>query len=248
MSTFNTRAIVIKTQDYKESDKIVWMYSEKLGKISTIAKGAKKNRSKFFSTTLSFCFGNYLLYKGKAMYTLNEGEMIESFQGLLMDLETITYASYFCELIDIAVQEEESNRELFKDLVTAFYFMKNKVGDLDTLARIFEIRILKATGYELNLQNCTRCKSKISSSNYIDLQYLGGICDDCAKENGIKINNGVFNILKYLSQIPLEKSYRIVIPDNLKEEIYKVLNLIICQNYFRKPKSLETLNLLKGVK
>lgn len=182
------------------------------------------------------------------MYTLNEGEIIESFQGLLMDLETITYATYFCELIDIAVQEEESNRELFKDLVTAFYLMKNKASDLHTLARIFEIKILKATGYDLNFQNCTICKTKISSSNYMDLRYLGGICDNCEKENGIKISNGVYNILKYLSQIPLEKSYRIVIPDNLKEEIYKVLNLIICQNYFRKPKSLETLNLLKGVK
>ncbi|WP_343769571.1 DNA repair protein RecO [Clostridium malenominatum] len=248
MSIFDTRAVVIKTQDYKESDKIVWFYSEKLGKISTIAKGAKKNRSKFFSSTLSFCFGNYTFYRGKGMYTLNEGEVVESFQGLLMDLETITYASYFCELIDIAVGEEESDRELFKDMITAFYFMKNKVGDLETLARIFELRVLRATGYNLNLQNCTQCRSKISSADYISLQYLGGICNDCEKKNGIKITNGVYNILKYLNEISLEKSYRITIPDNLKEGIYEVLNQIISQNYFRKPKSLETLNLLKGVK
>lgn len=92
------------------------VFSEKLGKISVIAKGAKKNRSKLFSSTLSFCYGNYNVYKGKGMYTLNEGDIIDSFQSLLSDLETITYASYFCELIDIALNEEESNRQLFKDL------------------------------------------------------------------------------------------------------------------------------------
>lgn len=182
------------------------------------------------------------------MYTLNEGEVVESFQGLLMDLETITYASYFCELIDIAALEEESDRELFKDMVTAFYFMKNKVGDLETLARIFELRVLRATGYNLNLQSCTQCRSRITSSDYINLQYLGGVCNNCEKKNGIKITNGVYNILKYLNEISLEKSYRVTIPDNLKEGIYEALNTIISQSYFRKPKSLETLNLLKGVK
>ena len=48
------------------------------------------------------------------MYTLNEGEIIDSFQSLLGDLETITYASYFCELIDISMTEETSVSSLNK--------------------------------------------------------------------------------------------------------------------------------------
>lgn len=221
LSIFDTRAVVIKTQDYKEWDKIIWFFSEKLGKISVIAKGAKKNRSKLFSSTLSFCYGNYNVYKGKGMYTLNEGDIIDSFQSLLSDLETITYASYFCELIDIALNEEESNRQLFKDFVGAFYLMKNKAVDLETLARIFELNILKASGYGLNLDKCSICRKKLSSSNYMSFQYLGGICGECEKINGIKISHASYNIIKYLNNLPLEKSYRIVIPNGLKEEIYK---------------------------
>lgn len=237
---------MIKTQDYKESDKIVWLFSEKLGKISVIAKGAKKNRSKLFSSTLSFCYGNYLVYRGKGMYTLNESDIIESFQSLLSDLETITYASYFCELIDIAMTEEESNRELFKDIIACFYFMKNKVGDLETLSRIFELKVLNATGYGLNLDRCCICRNKLNSSNYMSLQYLGGVCENCQRINGIHISNATYNIIKYLNNLPLEKSYRVTIPNGLKKDIYKVLSTIISQNYFKKPKSLETLNFLKG--
>ncbi|MBE6064607.1 DNA repair protein RecO [Clostridium cochlearium] len=245
MSVFNTRALVIKTQDYKEWDKIIWFFTEKLGKISVIAKGAKKNSSKFFSASLPFCYGNYIFYKGKGMHTLNEGEIVESFQDFLSDLDTITYASYFCELIDICFPEGESNRMLFKELITAFYLMKTKAVDLETLARVFELRILKATGYELSLDKCSICKEKITSSNYISLQYLGGVCNNCIKSNGIDISNASYNIIKYLNRLPIEKTYRISIPDNLKKEIYDILKYIISQNYIRKPKSLEILNISK---
>ncbi|WP_186431094.1 DNA repair protein RecO [Clostridium sp. BSD9I1] len=245
MAIFQTRALVLKTQDYKESDRLIWFYTEKLGKISAIAKGAKKNRSKYFSNTLTFTYGDYILYRGKGMYTLNEGTIIDSFQGILSDFDTISYASYLCELIDISMAEEESNRELFKELVTAFYLMKNNACDLETLARVFEMNILRATGYGLNLHKCSICKEPISSADYISIQYLGGVCTKCPKLNGMRVSPAAYNIIKYLNNLALEKSYRVTIPSNLKEEIEKLLGNIIAQSYIRKPKSLETLNFIK---
>lgn len=177
------------------------------------------------------------------MYTLNEGDILESFQDLLNELDTITYASYFCELIDICIPEGESNRLLFKEFVTAFYLMRTKAVDLETLARVFELKILKATGYGLNLDKCSICKEKITSSNYISLQYPGGVCNNCKKVNGIEITNASYNIIKYLNKLSIEKTYRITIPDNLKKEIYDILKHIISQNYIKKPKSLEVLNI-----
>ncbi|MEA4826295.1 MAG: DNA repair protein RecO, partial [Clostridium sp.] len=133
LSIFKTRAIVIKTQDFKENDKLIWLFTEKLGKVSAIARGAKRSKSKFLSSTQPFCFGEYILYRGKNLYNINEVQIIDSFQGILKDIDTITYGSYLCELILIGLQEEESNRDLFKDFIKAFYFMKNNVVDLQIL-------------------------------------------------------------------------------------------------------------------
>ena len=99
-----------------------------------------------------------MLFKGRNLYTINEITIIDSFQQLLKNLDTITYASYFNELIDITLENDEVQKELFKDLVTAFYFIKNDVMDIEILARAFEIRILKATGYGLNFDQCVRCR------------------------------------------------------------------------------------------
>ncbi len=215
-----------------------------MGKISTIAKGSKKSSNKLFTNTLQFCYGDYVVFKGKSLYVINESSVIESFQQLLNDLDTLTYASYFCEMIDISMQDEESNRELFKLLITAFYLMKNNAVDIEILARAFEIKLLQATGYGFNLENCCICRKKISSSNYISFQYSGGVCNECSKVNGFNISYAAYNAIKYLSKIPLENVYRINLAKETKQEIYKVLSQFINQSYFRRPKSLDLLTSL----
>lgn len=118
-----------------------------------VAKGAQKNKNKFFALTLPFSYGDFVLYRGKNLYTINEGNVIDSFQEFLSDIETITYSSYLCELIDIALTEEESHRELFRLFVTAFYLIKNEVGDMETIIRAFEIKLLYMTGYWINFED-----------------------------------------------------------------------------------------------
>jgi len=46
MTLESTEALVVKTQKYQESSKIVTLYTRKLGKISVIAKGIRKTDSK----------------------------------------------------------------------------------------------------------------------------------------------------------------------------------------------------------
>ena len=197
------------------------------------------------SSTLPCCYGEFVLFKGKNLYTINEVTIIDSFQQLLRDMDTITYASYFNELIDIAMENEEVNKELFKELVTAYYFIKNDVMDIEVLARAFETKILKATGYELSFNNCVKCRKKITLSNNIDLQSYGPVCKDCEKLNSIYISNPTYNTLKFLNGFGMDKIHRIAVSQATKLELYKILSFIISQNYTRKPKSLEMLKFLK---
>lgn len=161
------------------------------------------------------------------------------------NLDDLTYASYLCELIDIAIQEEESDRELFKNFVSCFYLMSKKVVDLEVMARAFELKLLEATGYGLSLEYCCQCKRKINTSNYISFQYGGGVCDQCAKVNGMNVSYATYNILKFLVKVSIDKIYRVSMKKEEKDELYKVLSTIIAQNYTRKPKSLEIYAFLK---
>lgn len=179
------------------------------------------------------------------MFIISEGKTIESFQGLLNDLDTLTYGSYICELIDISMIDEESNHELFKTLVSVLYLLQSRAVDDEVLLRTYELRVLRNTGYEINYGHCALCRKNLDQCSYISLQYFGGVCDQCNKVNGINISKAAFSVLKFLNNAPLEKIYRLKVPDNIKKEIRKLLQIFISNNYSRIPKSLQMLDFIK---
>ena len=179
------------------------------------------------------------------MFILSEGKTIESFQGLLNDLGTLTYGSYVCELIDISMIDEESNREAFKVLATTLYLLKSRAVDDEILLRAYELKVLKCTGYEINFNQCAICRKKVEQCNYISIQYFGGVCDQCSKTQGINISKVAYNVLKYLNNIPLEKIYRLTVPEGAKKEMKNLLQIFISNNYSRIPKSLQMLDYIK---
>lgn len=245
LSILETKAVIIKTQDFKENDKLVWFYTEKLGKITAVVRGAKRSKSKFLALTLPLCYGEYMVYKGKNLYTLQEGKIINSFQGLLENLHKLTFSSYLCELIDIACSDNEINVELFRNLVTTLYLLNTNALDYELLIRAFELKLLKSTGYNLTLDSCSICRKKISSSNYISLSYYGGVCEECPREHGLFISKGAYNALRFLMNMNVDKLYRLNLNNDIKAEIEKVTTFLISNNYARKPKSLDMLKFIK---
>ena len=245
LSIEKTKAIIIKAIDYKENDKLIWAYCEELGKITFIAKGAKKSKSKNLSLTLPLCFGEYIFFKGRNLYNLQEGKIINSFQGLLNNLDKLTYSSYVCELIDICVQDSEVNKTLFREFITCLYLLNTDAMDYELLIRAFELRLLSATGYGLEFDKFCICKRSIGTSDYISLSHFGGVCVECNKEHGLYISRAGYNALRFLNNTPMDKIYRLNVNKDIKKQIEKVTTFIINSNYSRKPKSLEMLNYIK---
>lgn len=245
LSLHKVNAVVIKTIEFKENDKLVWLYTDRFGKIAAIAKGARKSRSKFLSLTLPLCYGEYILFKGKTLFNIQEGKIINSFQGLLDNLDKLTYSSYICELIDICTEEGEVNGELFKTFLTCIYLLNTNAIDYEILIRSFELKLLRATGYGLNLENCVSCRKKISVSNYISLSHYGGVCEKCLKEHGIYISRPAYNAIRFLINTPMDKIYKLNVSKEIKKDIGRVTTFIISSNYSKKPKSLEMLNYIK---
>ena len=245
LSLIKTKGVIIKSQDYKENDKIIRIYTEEAGKVSFIARGSKKSKSKFLSITLPLCYGEYVLFKGKNLYNLQEGKIINSFQGLLDNLEKLTYSTYICELIDICIEEGEVNKNLFREFITCLYLLSTDAMDYELLIRAFELRLLRVTGYGIIFDKCSICKKDIKTSQYISLSNYGGVCEECKKDHGIYISKATYNSLRFLNNTPMDKIYRLNITKEIKKEIEKVTTFIINSNYSRKPKSLEMLNYIK---
>jgi DNA repair protein RecO (recombination protein O) len=153
-----TPAIVLRAWPFGESDKIVSFLTEGYGKVTGIAKGAKRSRKRFVNTLEPFSLVN-LRFQDRPQSKLafvHACDMIRGFKDLTTSLEKIAYACYLMEITDGLTSEREENRSLFEHLREGLIFIEEKEASFLFLA-FFELKLLKLSGYQPMLENCRRC-------------------------------------------------------------------------------------------
>ena len=99
--------IIIRSIPYGESNSIVTLYTREAGKVTAMARGAKKPASRLAAVTQLFTHGSFLIRTGRGMGTLEQGEPIDSMRHIREDLEATAYASYIVEIVDRLTEDNE---------------------------------------------------------------------------------------------------------------------------------------------
>jgi hypothetical protein len=134
-----TEGIIIRTQDYGESNKIITVLTQEYGKISLMARGARKMKSRLSSVVQLFTYGQFLFFKGsaKSMGSLSQGEVLHSFRDLRQDLTKTAYAAYCAEWMDKVLTPDEPSGYAVQLLLQTFeYLAEDK--NASVLARLFD--------------------------------------------------------------------------------------------------------------
>jgi DNA repair protein RecO (recombination protein O) len=173
---YKTEGVIVRTRNLGEADKIVTMYTSARGKIVAVARGARRTRNRLLGVTQVFTHGRYLMFEGKSMDTLSQGEIIHSFQEIRDDLEKMAAAMYICELVDAFVEVEEANQETF-DLISNTLRMI-ETGVVKFALRVFELKIMQQLGYEPQLQTCTHCGGSVAEQVMFSREG-GAVCESC---------------------------------------------------------------------
>ena len=178
MSLYRTNAIVLRTRNLGEADRVLILLSEDFGKFEAVVKGARRGRSRFVGNTLPFNYLKALFFTGKSMDTLSQAELIHSFAQLREDLYKLAYATYWVELVDGFVPEREEVRELFRFLLAAFVVLE-RAAEPQLLNLAFEIRTLNYLGYRPELDHCAGCGEAFTIARYFSAAAGGMVCERC---------------------------------------------------------------------
>ena len=143
-TALRTEAIVLRTIDYGESDRIVTFCTADFGKIRGIAKGARRSRKRFANAIEPFCCSRILFSRRSpdSLALIEGSDVICHFPSIRADLEKTLSASYLIDLTDQFTLEDKKNEELFS-LLLGFLRLLEAVPAREALLRIFEIRLLK---------------------------------------------------------------------------------------------------------
>ncbi|WP_368504797.1 DNA repair protein RecO [Alkalihalophilus sp. As8PL] len=217
-------AIVIRTNDYGESNKIVTLYTRENGKVGVMARGAKKPKSRLAAVSQLFIHGLYLFQRSNGLGTLNQAEMIHSFKEVRNDLFLASYASYMVELTDRLTDEKEPNEPLFNLLQQTLQYLDEGI-DPDVLLRIFEMKMMAVAGISPELDQCASCGSTELPSGF-SISEAGFLCRRCMHkdERAFPITPHTARLLRLFYYIDLNRLGQISLKDETKKEIKLIIS------------------------
>lgn len=245
MKLYKTDAIVIRTRDYQEADRLVTLFTRVRGKVGAIAKGARKPKSRKRGVIQLFTYGTFMLHEGRSLDNINQCESINSFQELRSDLDRMAYAAYMAELADGFLVEGEPDQETFLLLLTSLHLLE--LPDPELLTRAYELRLLAGAGFRPELDNCVLCHRPRPEGKVRFSPILGGVvCNHCALPDMgvVTINAGDVNILKQLLQIDLRRLNVLKITPASRKLISGILRACISCRIEKRVKSLDFLHSL----
>ncbi|EEG76018.1 DNA repair protein RecO [Dethiobacter alkaliphilus] len=182
MAEMRSPAIVLRGRDYREADRLVTLLTRDAGKVTVVARGTKKTKSKFSALVEPLTLGHFLLRRGKSLDTLIQGEIIKPYNSLRKDLLLFTYAQYFCEVCERSLPENEPAVPVFTLLLTALETLETE-ADSARVARCFELNLLDELGFRPVLDACCTCGT--ATGPFLFTPGHGGLlCGHCPREPG----------------------------------------------------------------
>jgi len=206
-----TAGVVIRERQIGENDKFVDILTEKNGVIEVSVKGVKKINSTNSAATQLYTYSNFCIKKKNDRYYLNSSEQIKNFYGIRMDIDKLSLACYFSEVIAYAVPNEESSGEILRLLLNTLYFLSNSTRDLPFLKSIFELRFVCELGMMPNVTACIECGRFEGEKMFFDLTGGCFYCENCfgdaESDNIVSLTPAVLSAVRHIVLADFNRLY-----------------------------------------
>ena len=215
MKLIKVKGIIIKETPYKDNDKILTILTDELGKISCMARGAKKTNSPILACSQYLVYSEFVLYKSNNFYYINSAEILSTFYNMRVDFDKLEISFELTRLINIVVLEDENTSNILKLFLNTIYLIDKGEKDFSLIKSIFKIKLFALIGFAPNVFNCNKCGQVLKEDSYYDYVSNSFLCSKCYDEK---------NKNRY---IKLKKSTIIAISFILRENIKNVFSFEI---------------------
>lgn len=240
--------LIIRTQDYGESHKLVTIISKKLGKFTALARGAKKPKSRMAAVTQPFIYARLFVYVNSGLSTIQQGEMIYSFRAIREDIIKTAYAAYVTELTDKLMETKSPDVYLFDELYQTMSWIEVH-EDADIPLMMYELKLFDKGGFTPTVDQCSNCGSKETPFAF-SIAEGGFLCRRCMNldPQAVMLPNAAAKLLNICSNVALSQVGTISVKPENKKLLRDILDAYYDQYggyYLRSRKFLNQLDKLR---
>jgi DNA repair protein RecO (recombination protein O) len=208
MALTETEALVLRTYNLAEADKIVVCLSRAAGLIRGVAKGCRKLKNRFGASLEPFTLINLTYYEKEhqELVSFRQTEILRSRFNLTGNEALLTGFSYMGDLLIDFSPPHQANDHLYRMALACFEAAAQSPEDLESLLRYFEVWLLKIEGFLPDLRSCANCHRAFTSDETI---YLGHDmllrCSECSNARGSVVSKRLHSQLRTTERLPPAK-------------------------------------------
>ncbi len=253
MQVFSTTGILLKRIDYGEHDRIITFLSDDRGKISVIAKSARKSNRRFGGTLEPFCLSRLVCKNGRGnLPVLEESTLEQPFSSARSDIQKLSYASYWAELLVSWLEENHPQNDLYHLFLFALENLEENQMSPCVLHLLFQIKFMEISGFFPNLNECCQCGKSVALEKNtciaFDLAAGGILCSNCKEMQTspcVRLSKGSGRQLLWLGKEPLEKAGRLRLSEQSLKETQEFLEAFVPYHLGSTPRSLKFLRQMR---
>jgi DNA repair protein RecO (recombination protein O) len=231
MSVFETEALILRSYNLAEADKIVVCLSRSAGLIRGVAKGCRKLKNRFGAALEPFTLINLTYYEkeNRELVSFRQVEILKSRFNLSSNASILTGFAYMGDLLIDFSPPHQANDNLFRMALACFEAASETPGDLDAVLRYFEVWLLKLEGFLPDTRVCANCqKAFVEETTYLGPD-LSLRCSQCSNGRGGAVSKQLRSHLRTaekLSPAKFAEGARDVSKDTKKETAELTFHII----------------------
>ena len=228
--TYKTHGIILRHSDWQDYNRIYTLLTRDRGKMSAIARGVRKIKSKQSAKLRPFSVIEVMIANGRKIDTLATAETVRDFPGVMDNLLVLGLASFCTELVDSLTREGEADPKVYLLLEEALALMdcrgQEKAEKLKALSWFFALKLLDVLGYRIDFFKCVTCRDA-AADNLSPLN--GGVM--CVKHSdkneSIKVSEAGLFFLQQTSGMHLADFAELTIEPEFSKEFISYIRPMV---------------------
>jgi len=246
MSLVDTDALILRTYNLAEADKIVVCLTKHAGLIRGVAKGCRKLRNRFGASLEPFTHVHLTYYEkeNRELVSIRQTEILKSNFNLSSDPSILTALAYLGDLLIEFSPPHQANELLFRMSCACFEAISKSPEDVQSILRYFEVWLLKIEGFLPDLKHCADCHRIFSVEEPVFMSAdLVMRCSSCSAGRGGTVSRSLHAQLKTTEKMSpgnFAKGAREV-PAKTKKEFAELTHQMISRVLERLPRVKPTM-------
>ena len=244
ITTYRDEAIVLRSLDYGEADRILTLFTKDHGKVGAIAKGARRQPSRLGPALQVYHHLDVQLATGRNLDVVTQAVAVAG-PRMPADIEWTARAAVICELADTFSEERHPEPDVFALTRDGLAELAQEPEPRRATAR-FLIEVLLRLGYGPRLRECAGCERPLPETPAAFSPEAGGfLCSDCARPGMPLVPVRAIKVLRVLEAGDVDLYRRLKLSDELLSSLEDVLE---AQLEFHLDRQLRSLRFLRQMR